>query len=243
MKEFQVVTVRNKIPHQWYYLTKQFHDSLKDHPCTVVNYSADSEWVGLTTKPKWLYRAIMEKQIDAKYMIFCDSWDLVFAATPEEIMSRYHSFDGDIVISAERNCFPGDLKDEFDKYRQPTPYKYLNSGFIVGRMDAILTCLEAMDLPNMLDDHWQPEKNCAYHGNDQFEWMKIWDKQPVSINLDKYQSLSQTLHEVDISEFDFSGERIKNILTNSMPCTFHFNGGSKDKNEIRNPILKHLNLL
>jgi len=190
-----------------------------------------------------LYQAIKDKIIDTDFIIFTDCWDLVFTCHPDEIMEAYGFFNKPIVISTEANCFPADLKEEFDKRDCPTKYKYLNSGFICGETEAILACLEAMDLPNLPDDYYDPERNCNVHPNDQFEWMKIAIDKPELIGLDYNQVLSQTLHGAKIDEFDFSKDRIKNKLTGSYPCTLHFNGGSKDDMAIREPILKHLNLL
>jgi hypothetical protein len=61
--------------------------------------------------------------------------------------------------------------------------------------------------------------------------------------LDYFQQLSMTLHNAKIEELDFSEKRIRNKLTNTHPCTLHFNGGAKDDMSIREPILRHLNLL
>jgi len=236
---YKVVTITNKRPDAWYYLFDEFFISLgKEEPLVLK----PTIWNGLSTKPKVLYQAIIQKMVDTKYIIFADCWDVVFAAEPKEIMERYLSFNSPIVISCEKNCFPADLKDDFDKLNPRTPYKYLNSGFIVGETEAILTCLEAMDLPNLPDDHYDPLKQCAVHPNDQFEWMKIFVKQPVHIKLDYYQLLSQTLHGEDINNFDFSQSRIRNKTTNTCPCAFHFNGASKDNMALREPILKHLKL-
>lgn len=239
---YQIVTVSNKTALEWHYLQKEFYKSLHGHPVLTINYM-DAPWVGLTTKPRWVYRAIKEGLIQATHIIYTDSWDLVFAANPQEIMERYLSFGTDIVINAEQNCFPLAYKDEFDKTQSPTKYKYLNSGFIVGKTDAILTCLEEMDLQNMPGDYYDEEKKCNVHPEDQTLWQEMFLKQPVTISLDYYGALSQTLHEANIDEFDFSEQRIKNKLTNSYPCCFHFNGGAKSNLELREPILKHLNLL
>jgi hypothetical protein len=236
---YKVVSITSGMPSAWYYLYNEFFRSLNDTPPSVFQ---PSHWGGLSTKPKVLYQAITQKWIDTKYMIFCDCWDLVFAATPNEVLERYFTFGSPIVISSEKNCFPDDLKKEFDELNPPTIYKYLNSGFIVGETEAILTCLEAMDLPNLQDDHYDPEKNCNVHPNDQYEWMKIFVKQPVGIRLDYGQELSQTLHDTNIEDFDFSKTRIRNKITNSHPCAFHFNGGSKDNMQLRTPILEHLKL-
>lgn len=237
---YKVVSISNRQPDAWYYLFWEFMRSLNDTPPMVLQ---PSHWGGLSTKPKVLYQAITQKLIDAKYIIFCDCWDLVFATTPNEVMERYFTFGCPIVISSEKNCFPADLKEQYDSLDAPTPYKYLNSGFIVGETEAILTCLEAMDLPNLPDDHYDPIKQCNVHPNDQFEWMKIFIQQPVEIKLDYRQELSQTLHDASVDDFDFTKSRIKNKLTNSEPCVFHFNGGSKDDMKLREPILSKLNLL
>lgn len=237
---YEVISISNKAPEAWYYLFNEYFRSLGEYKPKVFQ---PSYWGGLSTKPKVLYQLIKDKTINTSHIIFTDCWDFLFCATPDEIMEAYSWFNSPIVISSEANCFPDDLKDEFDKLEPPTKYKYLNSGFICGETEAILTCLEAMDLPNLRDDYYDPEKKCNIHPNDQFEWMKIFVKQPVKISLDYKQILSQTLHGATIDEFDFSKERIRNKNTGSYPCTLHFNGGSKDDLNIRTPILQHLKLV
>ncbi len=237
---YKIVTVSNREPQEWYYLYSQFFKSLGNKKPLVLD-SQFGVFNGLGTKPRWLYRAITEKIINTKYVIFTDSWDMVFSASPDEIMERYFYFNSPVVISAEKNCFPSDYKDEYDKLGCATPYKYLNSGFIVGKTDAILAILESMDLPNVPDDHTLPDGS-RFHCNDQTLFQAEFLKQPVPMVLDNYQILSQTLHDANIEDFDFSEERIRNKITNSYPCTWHFNGGSKDKLSLREPILKKLGL-
>lgn len=234
-----VIAISNKQPDAWYYLYRQYFQSLLPHTPKVFQ---PQHWGGLMTKPRVLYQLIKDRTITTSHIIFTDCWDLLFCATPDEIMRHYAEFNADVVVSSERNCFPGDLKEDFDSQNPPTEYKYLNSGCIVGKTEAILSCLEAMDLPSIPDDHYDEEKKCNIHPNDQFEWMKIYFKQPVSIKLDYLQQLSMTLHNAKIEELDFSEKRIRNKVTGSYPCTLHFNGGSKDDLAIRNPILQHMNL-
>ncbi len=236
---YQVVIISNRWPNEWYYLHKEFFKSLKGFQALHIQ---PMQWGGLSTKPKVLYAAIKDGTIKTDHIIFTDCWDMVFAKTPDEVMSHYNSFEKPIVISCERNCFPADLKDDFDKVDTISPYKYLNSGFIVGETEAILTCLEAMDLPNLYDDHYDPIKQCNVHPNDQFEWQKIWAKQPVEIALDYNQLLSQTLHDETIDTFEFNEKGIFNKITETYPCAFHFNGGAKDNLQLRKPILTHLKL-
>lgn len=245
MTTYSIATVSHKIATQWYSLQKEYYRSIERfgiEPITI-NYNNIDPWNGFTKKPKWLYKAITEGVIKGDYLIFSDSWDLVFAAHPNEIMTRYFTFGTDIVINAEKNCFPAHFKDQFDEIKAPTDYKYLNSGFIVGKTESILKCLEEMDLPNMPGDYWDEQKCCAVHPEDQTAWANIFLKQPVSIALDYYCGLSQTLHEANMDDFDFSEERIKNKVTGAYPCVFHLNGSAKDKDHIRKPILEKLNLL
>ena len=153
-KEYKIVTVSDRKPREWYYLYDEFYKSLKDEAANVLILSPElmgQRFNGLGTKPKWLYRAIKEKMINTPYIIFTDSWDMVFAERPQLMME----FLGDepLVISAERNCFPEDCKEGFDKLEATSSFKYLNSGFIVGKTEALLAVLEAMDLPNQPEDH------------------------------------------------------------------------------------------
>lgn len=239
---YEVISISNQEPTAWYYLYKQYFQSLTSMGVTPKVYQP-SFWGGLGTKPKVLYELIKNKTIVTSHIIFTDCWDLIFTAHPDEIMEAYKCFNAPLVISTESNCFPDDLKEDFDNRLPPTKYKYLNSGFICGEVEALLTLLEEMDLPNMPDDHYDPVKNCNVHPNDQFEYQKLAIKHPELIALDYEQILSQTLHGENIDNFDLSKERIRNKTTNSYPCTLHFNGGSKDDMPLREPILKHLNLL
>lgn len=242
MSQYSIATISNRIPREWYYLQAQFYKSLGDFPVSTINYP-ELPWLGLTTKVRWLYKAIKDGELTGKKLIYTDSWDMVFTTSPDEVIERYISFNSDIVIGCEKNCFPTTYKDEYDKKEYPTPYKYLNSGFIVGTTDAIFSCLEAMDLDNVPGDYYDTERQCNVHPEDQTLWMQMLIRQPVSIELDHYQILNQTLHEARIDEFDFSEKRIRNKNTGSYPCTIHFNGNAKDRLDLRNPILTHLNLL
>lgn len=236
---YDVINICNKVPDAWYYLFPEpYMKSLNGFRPKVFQ---PQRWGGLMTKPRVLYDLIKNKTIDTTHIIFTDAWDFLFCTHPDEIMEAYGWFNSPLVISSEANCFPDDLKEDFDNLKPTTKYKYLNSGFICGETEAILYCLEKMDLQNIPDDHFDGEKNI--HPNDQFEWMKIAIKYPELITLDYKQILSQTLHGATIDEFDFSKERIRNKNTGSYPCTLHFNGGSKDDMTTREPILKHLNLL
>ena len=248
MNDYRIVTISHKQPTEWYFLQREFYLSLGEHAKDVMTVQPQS-WGGLTTKPNTLCQMIEQGVIKEKYIIFPDNWDVVFATEPDEIMDIHKVLGKDITISAEKNCFPADLKEKFDIDAEfngdKSPYRYLNSGFIVGSTDAIYHCLRAMGAPNLPYDSWDNERNCAIHPNDQEEWQKIYcmvHRHDVSVHLDTEQLLSQTLHGAEPDDFDFSRKRIRNKITGSFPCSLHFNGSSKDNMSLREPILKHLGL-
>jgi hypothetical protein len=244
MSDFKLVTVATNRPTQPYYTYDEFFKSIKGSDILILDREY-TRYGGLSSKPKGVYRAIKEGLINTEFLMFTDCFDLVFQFNPLDTYTNYRiDFpDHPIVISAEKNCFPGDLKDEYDKLDSGgSPYKYLNSGFIIGKTKDILSCLESMDLPNVPDDHWSTEKNCMVHPNDQFLWMETFLKQPAKIVLDYKQAMSQTMHDVNEDEVELSGGKLRNVVTGEFPCTIHFNGGSKT-GWGREKILKELNLM
>lgn len=242
MSDFKIVTVCNRFPQEPYYCLNEFIKSIGKHEPLVLG-TQPGEYTGLGSKPKLLYKAIKEGLIKEKYIIFCDCWDLVFAVDPKEFFESYlRGGDEDIFISAEKNCFPSDLKDEYDKLDNfGSEYKYLNSGMIIGKTDAVLEMLEAMDLKNVPDDY-RMENGDMYHVNDQFLYQQIFLKQPVEMTLDYGQVQCNTLHGVSIDELEFDEFGVLNLTTCCYPLSFHLNGSAKTDG-LREPILKHLNLL
>ncbi len=238
-KSYTIFTVCNRHPTEPYYCLGAWIKSTEGTNRLFIS-AIDTHYQGLCDKPKFVYRAIKRELIKTKYIIFCDCWDLVFCTTPEEIILKFLEMDCDLVISAERNCFPNDLKDEYDKLPATSSFKYLNSGMIVGYTDKLLELLESMKVEEIPDDYWNGEKNI--HFNDQFEYQKSFLQQPVKIKLDYDCTISMPLHQVSMSDLDFSATRIRNVETGSYPCTMHMNGSSKTDG-LREPILKHLNLL
>lgn len=246
MNDFMVVTCCNRIPTEPYYCIASFVKSLKeDVDRLIVLDERLGKWDGLGTKPKWLYKAIKEEIIDSEFIIFTDCWDYVFAEKPSGLFNEYLKWDKGnppIIISAEKNCFPADLKQEYDKLDHlDSPYKYLNSGMIIGKTSDILIVLEAMDLDNVPNDYRQ-ENGQMYHVNDQFLYQQIFLKQPVKMELDYCQLLCNTLHDVKIDELELDSLGVLNKTTGAFPMSFHFNGGAKTGG-LMEPILKNLNLI
>jgi len=207
---YRIVTIANRRPAENYYTFDEHFKSLKGEIPLILG----DGYGGLGSKPRLLYKAIMEGAIPESHIIFCDCFDLVFAVEPKQLFLKYQQFASPFVISAEKNCFPADLKDEYDKLPDTgSPYKYLNSGMIVAEKDAMLAVLESMDAKNIPNDYWSEEKNCMVNPNDQEYYQREFLKQPVPMVMDTFQILCNTLHDVSADELDFSGERILNKTT------------------------------
>lgn len=240
---YRVVTICNRVPQEDYYTLREWGLSLKGETPLILG-TQPGEYGGLGSKPRLLYHAIKEGKIPESHIIFCDCFDLVFAIPPNQLYLKYLQFQSPFVISAEKNCFPADTKEAYDKLGEDfdSPYKYLNSGMIVAETVAMLAVLESMDAQNIPNDYWSPEKNCMINPNDQEYYQHQFLKQPVPMLLDRYQILCNTIHSVEPDEFDFEQEHIFNKVTKTYPASFHLNGGAKTGN-CRTPILNHLNLL
>lgn len=242
MSNYTIATVCSKVPHENYYCLHEFVKSLRNEPLVALG-TYPNQYGGLGSKPRLLYHAIKDNTIKTKYIIFCDCFDLVFSQSPKSLFEHFYVFNSPLVISAEKNCFPSDLKEDYDKLESNTSYKYLNSGMIVGETEALLTCLESMDAPNIPNDYWDADKQIQVNPNDQFYWQQTFLKQPVKIELDRHQILCNTMHDVKENELEFCDMRlIRNIECHSYPCSFHFNGGAKTGG-LMQPILNHLKLI
>jgi len=252
-KDCKIVTISNRIPTQDYYTYQYLQKSAGDNEILVLGQSP-GEYTGLSDKPRILYHAIKDGLIKEKYICFVDAWDVVFADTLESIMEKYKSFNSPIVIGAEKNCFPGNFKKEYDRLLHTSSYKYLNSGVIIGETDAILEVLEAMDSPNLPRDYHNSQTGTNFHFNDQAMYMDIFLRQPVKMKLDYDCLIAQNMQDVTEDEIGFWGgcsvnpEKadmyafIKNKETKTNPSIIHWNGGSKT-GWSREKILNHLNLI
>jgi len=140
-KDYTIITVCTHFPHESYYCLNEFFKSLHGEQILLLD-KAYTNYSGLGSKPKGVYRVIKEGNVNTKYILFVDCWDFVFANSPKALMKKYleEYSDAPLVISAEKNCFPADLKDEYDKLSN-APYRYLNSGMIVGETEALLAVL------------------------------------------------------------------------------------------------------
>ncbi len=240
-KNYQIVIVSNGQPDAPYFCLEQFFKSLAGEQIIVLGN--DFPNFHLSDRPRILYNAFQQGVITAPKVLFCDSWDLVFVDKPKILFDKWEAMECDLAVSAEKNCFPGDYVEQFDKAApEGTSYKYINCGTILGHSEAFYETLKSMDAPNQPSDY-RMGNGQMFHFNEQKYWHEEWIKQPVNIKIDYAQNIAQCLQDVRADELEFMNDgRIRNIEQNAFPSIQHFNGGSKTAG-LREPILKHLNLL
>lgn len=243
----EVITVSSYDPKPDYYRPNAFRASLAKFGVVPVNLGQGESWNGLMTKPRLYRKFLREGRQQGDVLIVTDAWDVFFQKHPDEIVDKWaHAFIKDtVVFNAERSCFPctPDTTSFFDvisdTQKITTPWRYLNSGFMVGTPKQILTLLESMELDLIPDDYQRPDGSW-FNPNDQEQFQLAFCNQPVPMALDYYGELAMAAHGSELEELDFSGPLIKNKITGATPGAIHANGSAK--NNLAPKILEHLNL-
>jgi hypothetical protein len=80
-------------------------------------------------------------ELEDHIVMFTDSYDVVFCASPQEILKKFRSFQSELVFSTEKTCWPDEsIVDQYPKV--DTDYKYLNSGGFIGYANRILEIID-----------------------------------------------------------------------------------------------------
>lgn len=252
-----VVTVCSKLPTApYYYYERAFLASTARFGVEPVILGFNDKWEGLVSKPKYLRHWLRYDCPDnAEAVIACDCWDLCFQSHPDEIVERWKELwpDKPVVFNSERSLFPrGDLGLFFPD--TGTPWPYLNSGFMIGTRDDLLTMIESVEWDAILGDtQFKEETEVTYggvtrryevdswfHPNDQGDYQEIFTKQPVPMKLDYSGQLCMALHGSSLDDFDLSGPKVRHKEPDATPGALHGNGGAK--NELFPRLLEHLRL-
>lgn len=241
----QVVGTRGRIPDrttEWYYLYEECLTTLKRFDIEpLLLGTEEGEFKGLLSKAKLLKKAIESGLVTADWIIFTDTFDVLYAEDPRDVIEKAKKIAKEkkvkIIWNAEKNCFP---IPELAPLHPATksPFKYLNSGWGVGETAIFLAALKEMNPDDLPDDHVKPEGGW-HHSCDQTAWQKQMIYGSIPIGLDHDCQLCQAFCNCEPDEFDFSGEKIRNKVTKSFPPVLHLNGGAKSS-PIRGPVLKKL---
>ncbi|XP_068185883.1 procollagen-lysine,2-oxoglutarate 5-dioxygenase 1 isoform X3 [Antennarius striatus] len=170
-------------------------------------------------KVRLLKTALEELKIQDKIILFIDSYDVLFASGPKELLKKFHQAGHKVVFSSESLIWPDrHLEDKHPHVTEGN--RFLNSGGFIGY------------LPNIKEmvAEWKGEDS----DSDQLFFTKIYidstKRKSINITLDARCRLFQNLHgALDEVVLKFEDERVRarNLLYDTFPVIIHGNGPTK----------------
>ena len=197
---------------------KKLFDSAEQNDIKVTNlWPTEKEWQGGLNNYSTgggvklnLLREFIKDKSPEDVIVFTDAYDVFFCSDLEEIIRRYLSFKTEVVIQAEKNNWPA-----LDSQWPPahTPYRYLCSGVIIGRVRELRKLITKDLLEAQSDQLYLQTKYLEGHHY-------------IKLDHEMYISASS-----DSSAIKVSDGKILNTKTHCLACIYHGNGGPKEKQE------------
>uniref|UniRef100_A0A096LV87 Procollagen-lysine, 2-oxoglutarate 5-dioxygenase 3 n=1 Tax=Poecilia formosa TaxID=48698 RepID=A0A096LV87_POEFO len=176
--------------------------------------------VGGGQKVRWLKEELLKHSEDQQLVVmFVDSYDVILAAGPDELLTRFSSLGHRVVFSAEGFCWPDQRLAS--KYPQVHSGKrYLNSGGFIGFSSDLAAIVQ----------QWKFRDN----DDDQLFYTRIYldQKQRTRFNMTLdhrsriFQNLNGAIDEV-VLKFERSKVRVRNVAYDTLPVVIHGNGPTK----------------
>lgn len=161
------------------------------------------------------WRRLAEQFFDYKMLIVTDAWDVLFVGTKEALLSNSHA----MLISAERNCFPGPEYGEEDLtyvIKGETPWRYSNPGMIAANPNYLLRWLD------------QAEKRVPLDISDQAWCNRCLVNAPWLISLDEntemFYVISYSDGRLEDGALQLKEGRLWNSKCDTYPAFIHFAG-------------------
>lgn len=152
------------------------------------------------------------------FVLFADAHDSIVLDNAKSILDKYQRIGAEIVISAEKTCWPdSEISTHFPYPRPPfhnSPWRFINAGGWMGERRAILGALDLMDTAGFVD-RWQ--------GDDQRCWQEFFLRGTgrQRMHVDSGCEIFQTMSGVGGMELGPNGD---NLITHCQPKILHFNG-------------------
>jgi GR25 family glycosyltransferase involved in LPS biosynthesis len=197
------------------YRCEKLYESSKKYNFEFLNIGKDVIWNGTDMVGPGggqkinILREYIHHLPDHDVILFCDGYDVFIANNLEEIVRRYLEFKCKVVFAAEEVCWPNkSLAKYFPKSH--TPYRYLNSGLFIGRVDELKRIVK-----NSITDS----------DDDQLYYQKAYLSNQFDIQLD-FESHIFQCHDKIVY---FQDGKLYNPKTNCYSCIYHGNGGEDAK--------------
>ena len=192
----------------------RLHTSANKNDFNVRNIGSGIVWSGSDMSGPGggqkvnILRRHLDRLPDHDVVLFMDGFDTFTASDLEEITRRYLEFKCKVLFAAERFLWP-DKSLNFPPC--DTPYRYLNSGLFIGRVDELKQILS-----EPIDDT----------GDDQLYYQHKFLSGNFDIKLD-YECYIFQCHDFIVNVT--SDDQLLNPVTSCLPCLYHGNGGDEAK--------------
>ncbi|MCF0072692.1 hypothetical protein LZD49_19585 [Dyadobacter sp. CY261] len=239
-----------------------FRASCNRNRIDLITIVHNGLWDSHRAKDFHLRNAIEDLPGD-EIVLFSDGYDVIVTGGEEEIMRRYMRLtpDRSVVVSAERTCYPDStLEPQYPSGN--TPYRFLNSGGIIGSVSNLLTALRDIEQirSSLLGDEFE--------FSNQYLWTKLFlegmnSKIVLDTKCELFQTFPTTMRTVDqflfhsndiekksivlsemniiLQDFDFAESAIFNRLTGTYPLHLHFNGPVMKSAMLMSPFISLVN--
>ncbi len=194
----------------------KLNTSARKFGISVKNLGLNKEWRGTDMSGPGggqkinLLKDYLKDLPDEDLFLFTDGFDVFYADDINTIYERYRDLSARLIFGAELYCWP--QEDLADKHPQSnTPYRYLNSGNIIGSVKEMKKILKNCNVKDAEDD--------------QLFFQKIFIENKFDIKLDYECYLFQT-HDEDT---EILNGQLHNPKTLCCPCIYHGNGGDEAK--------------
>ncbi|XP_036967082.1 multifunctional procollagen lysine hydroxylase and glycosyltransferase LH3 [Acanthopagrus latus] len=207
---------------------KRFMRTAREFNYTVKVLGLGEDWkggdvartVGGGQKVRWLKKELL-KHSDKKDLVvmFVDSYDVIFASGPEEVLSKFFRLGHRVVFSAEGFCWPDQrLASKYPEVHSGK--RFLNSGGFIGFASDLSTIVQ----------QWKYKDN----DDDQLFYTKIYldktQRTKFNMTLDHrsriFQNLNGAVEEV-VLKFERAKVRARNVAYDTLPVVIHGNGPTK----------------
>ncbi|XP_061829196.2 procollagen-lysine,2-oxoglutarate 5-dioxygenase 1 isoform X2 [Nerophis lumbriciformis] len=170
-------------------------------------------------KVRLLKEAVEEMKDEDKIILFIDSYDVILASSPREVLKKFVQAQHKVVFSSESLIWPDrHLEDKHPHVREGN--RFLGAGGFIGYLP---------NIKEMLAD-WAGADN----DSDQLFFTKIYinpdKRKSINITLDSKCRLFQNLHgalDEVVLKFEDGHVRARNLLYDTLPVIIHGNGPTK----------------
>lgn len=206
---------------------KRFLRSAKHFNYTVKVLGRGEKWTGgdyLSApgggqKVRLLKAALLEMKSEDQVILFIDSYDVVFASGPKELLKKFQQTKHKVVFSSESLIWPDrHLEDKYPHVREGN--KFLGSGGFIGYTPSIKEMVS----------NWTGGDS----DSDQLFFTKIYidpaKRKALNISLDTKCRLFQNLHgalDEVVLKFEDGRVRARNVQYDTLPVILHGNGPTK----------------